>query len=101
MYVRQILFRFKFAQLGKGVDLLRRSYEQAIQMHGEPLGAIMTSLPDDVDIAFITHWRTRAEAEASPVLQFVLDQIECAAALELEPSSEILEMETEPDAPIS
>jgi hypothetical protein len=89
VYVRSIYLTFQPERLGRGVDVLNRSYAQAIQMYGRPLGALMTDVAESNEVAFITHWETLAEAESSAVLSFVLDQLACAEVLEQAPRSEI------------
>jgi hypothetical protein len=93
MYARCIYLRFLPERLGRGVDVLNTSYAQATQTYGRPLGAIMTDVVETNEVQFITHWQTLAEAEASPVLHFVLEQLECAEVLEEAPVSEIDEFD--------
>jgi hypothetical protein len=93
VYVRSIYLTFQPERLGHGVDVLQRSYAQAAQTYGRPLGALMTDVAESNEVALITQWATRAEAESSDLLSFVLDQLACAEVLEEAPHWEIDEVE--------
>jgi hypothetical protein len=92
VYIRNIYLKFQPERLGHGVDVLHRSYAQAIQTYGSPQGALMTDVAESNEVVFVTHWATLAEAQSSPVLGFVIDQLECAGVLEEAPRSEIDEL---------